>query len=113
MQSCTVNGTHCKLRIRILLIECDEPVHVCGNITAELIDIPVDESRLEARNAGTIEQIIKSSTPNDLPQDFSDAIIENYNARLALIDQGYAVNDAIFGVVLESTPHCMVKSTSS
>ena len=30
----------------------------------------------EARNAGTIEQIIKSSTPNDLPQDFSDAIIE-------------------------------------
>ena len=56
----------------------------------------------EARNAGTIEQIIKSSTPNNLPQDFSDAIIENYNARLALIDQGYAVNDAIFGVVLEA-----------
>ncbi|MDE5597457.1 MAG: extracellular solute-binding protein, partial [Lachnospiraceae bacterium] len=57
---------------------------------------------IEARNAGTIEDQVKANTPQDLPQNFTQDIVDFYNGRVALSSKGYAVNDAIFGVVLES-----------
>lgn len=57
---------------------------------------------VEARNAGTIEDIIKNNTPQDLPQNFTDDIIKNYYAQVELAEAGYAVRDCLFAVVLES-----------
>lgn len=57
---------------------------------------------VEARNAGTIEDIIKNNTPQDLPQNFTEDIIKNYYAQLELAEAGYAVHDCLFAVVLES-----------
>ncbi len=57
---------------------------------------------VEAKNAGTIEEIITANTPQDLPQNFTQDIIDFYYARLEQAEQGYAVVDPIFAVILES-----------
>ena len=57
---------------------------------------------IEARNAGTIEDIIATSSPKGLPQDFTQDIIDFYYDRVELAKKGYAVNDAIFAVTIES-----------
>lgn len=53
---------------------------------------------LEARNAGTIEDLIKASAPQGLPQDFTQDIIDFYYAQVDLAEQGYACRDALFSV---------------
>lgn len=57
---------------------------------------------IESRNAGTIEDMIKSTSPQGLPQDFSADIIEFYNTQLKAADQGLACTDAIFAVAIET-----------
>lgn len=57
---------------------------------------------IEARNAGTIEDIIKNNTPQDLPQNFTEDIIKNYYGQVEVAEAGYAVHDCLFAVVLES-----------
>ncbi len=57
---------------------------------------------VEAKNAGTIEEIIEANTPQDLPQNFTQDIIDFYYDRVEHAEQGYAVNDAIFAVILDS-----------
>lgn len=56
---------------------------------------------IEAATVGTIEDQVRSNTPQDLPQNFTQDIIDYYNTRVELAKEGYAVNDAIYGVVLE------------
>jgi putative aldouronate transport system substrate-binding protein len=51
---------------------------------------------VEARVAGTIEDIIKASAPKGLPQDFTQDIIDVYYGQKALSEQGYGVLDIIF-----------------
>lgn len=57
---------------------------------------------IEARNAGTVEEIIAANSPKGLPQDFTDDIIDFYNKRVEYSKKGYAVNDAIFAVTIEA-----------
>lgn len=57
---------------------------------------------IESRNAGTIEDMIKSTSPQGLPQDFSDDIIEYYNTQLKAAEQGLACTDCIFAVAIDS-----------
>lgn len=57
---------------------------------------------VEARNAGTIEDMIAAASPKGLPQDFTQEIIDNYYAQLELAESGYAVVDCMFSVVIES-----------
>ncbi|MGF7142192.1 putative aldouronate transport system substrate-binding protein [Anaerotaenia torta] len=53
---------------------------------------------IEARNAGTIEDIIAAASPKGLPQDFTQDIIDVYYAQKELFEQGYGCLDVIFGV---------------
>lgn len=57
---------------------------------------------IEARNAGTIEDVIKASSPKNVPQDFTQEIIDNYKGQVALAESGYAVVDCNYSVVIES-----------
>ena len=57
---------------------------------------------IEAKNAGTIEDIIRANTPQDLPQNFTDDIIDFYYKRVEQSEEGLAINDAIFAVILEA-----------
>lgn len=57
---------------------------------------------IEARNAGTIEEIIAASSPQNLPEDFTQQLIDNYNNKVKVADKGYAVSDCNFAVVLST-----------
>ncbi len=58
---------------------------------------------VEARTAGTIEDVIKASSPVGLPEDFTQDIIDNYYGQKAVAEAGYAVSDCNFAVVIETT----------
>lgn len=51
---------------------------------------------IEARNAGTIEDMIKASSPKGLPQDFTDDIIKNYYEQVAAWEKGWVPTDCMF-----------------
>ncbi len=51
---------------------------------------------IEARNAGTIEDMIKASSPQGLPQDFTDDLIENYYNQVAAWEMGWVPTDCMF-----------------
>ncbi|MCD8013026.1 MAG: extracellular solute-binding protein [Lachnospiraceae bacterium] len=55
-----------------------------------------------SRNAGTIEETIIASLPQNLPQNFNDAVIENYYNQVEVASYGWAVTDCMFGDSLES-----------
>ncbi|MCR5031346.1 MAG: sugar ABC transporter substrate-binding protein [Lachnospiraceae bacterium] len=57
---------------------------------------------VEARNAGTIEDIIHANTPHDLPQEFEEDIVKNYYAQVEIAEAGYAVHDCMFAVDIEA-----------
>lgn len=57
---------------------------------------------IESKNAGTIEEIIASTTPAELPQNFTQDVIDYYNKRLEISATDYACTDAIYAVTLES-----------
>lgn len=57
---------------------------------------------IEARTAGTIEDVIEASSPKNIPQDFTQDIIDNYKGQVALAESGYSVVDCNFSVVIES-----------
>lgn len=56
----------------------------------------------EARDAGTVEDIVAANSPQDLPQNFTEDLIEFYYGQVELAEQGYAIHDPIFAVVLDS-----------
>ncbi len=55
-----------------------------------------------SRSAGTIEETIIVSLPQNLPQNFNDAVIENYYNQVEVASYGWAVTDCMFGDSLES-----------
>lgn len=57
---------------------------------------------IESRNAGTIEDMIASVSPQGLPQDFTQDIIDFYYKQLEIADQGYACTDAIYAVAVNA-----------
>ena len=57
---------------------------------------------VEARTAGTIEDVIAASAPKGIPEDFTQEIIDQYYAQVAAAEAGYAVTDCNFAVVIES-----------
>lgn len=57
---------------------------------------------IESRDIGTIEDMIRTNSPQGLPKDFSQEIIDNYYAQKECADNGYAVSDCNFGVVIDS-----------
>ena len=57
---------------------------------------------IEARQAGTIEDMIKNNLPHDLPQDFTEDVIKWYNDKCKVRDAGWAIDNAKFGVAMEA-----------
>lgn len=57
---------------------------------------------LEARQAGTIEDVIKNNLPHDLPQDFTDDIIAWYHDKEQIRDAGWAIANALFSVSMDA-----------
>lgn len=57
---------------------------------------------IEARNAGTIEDMIRISSPQGLPQDFTDDIIANYNNQVKAWENGWVPVDAMFATDISS-----------
>ncbi len=56
---------------------------------------------IEARQAGTIEDIIKNNLPHDLPQDFTNDVIAWYYDKVKVRDAGWAIDNAKFSVTME------------
>ncbi len=59
---------------------------------------------IETRNAGTVEQIIDQTFPSDLPQsdELKEQILEFYNTRVELAEEGLGLVDCYFGTVLDA-----------
>ena len=57
-----------------------------------------------AKVNGTIEQSIEAISPKGLPQDFTQAMIDNYYELKEIADQQHAYSDPIFAVAIETEP---------
>ena len=57
---------------------------------------------IEARQAGTIEDVIANNLPHDLPQDFTQDIIGWYYNKVAVKDAGWAIANALYSVTMEA-----------
>ncbi|MBR4501599.1 MAG: sugar ABC transporter substrate-binding protein [Clostridia bacterium] len=57
---------------------------------------------IEARQAGTIEDVISNNLPHDLPQDFTQDIIGWYYDKVAVRDAGWAIANTLFSVSMEA-----------
>ena len=55
-----------------------------------------------AKVVGTIEDSIKALAPQGLPQDFYQALVDNYYTLKKIADEGNAYSDPIFAVAIES-----------
>ncbi len=49
----------------------------------------------------TIEQSIKAITPQGLPQDFEQALLDNYNELQEIANNGWAYSDPVFAMTIE------------
>ena len=57
---------------------------------------------IEARQAGTIEDVISNNLPHDLPQDFTQDIIGWYYNKCKVRDAGWAIANALYSVSMEA-----------
>ena len=57
---------------------------------------------IEARSTGDFEADVRNNVPQDLPQNFTQDIIDFYNERVELSQKGYAVNDPFYSVVIDA-----------
>ncbi len=55
-----------------------------------------------SKKVGTIEQTIGQLTPKGIPQDFEQALIDNYYEQRDIADKGWAYSDPVFAVAIES-----------
>ena len=53
---------------------------------------------IEARQAGTIEDVITNNLPHDLPQDFTADVIQWYYDKVAVKNAGWAIANALYSV---------------
>lgn len=58
--------------------------------------------RASKKVGNTIEDAIKAISPQGLPQDFTQALIDNYYEQKEIADKGMSYSDPIFAVALES-----------
>ncbi len=57
---------------------------------------------VEARQAGTIEDVISNNMPHDLKQDFTQDVIAWYNNKVAIRDAGWAIANALYSVSMDA-----------
>ena len=57
---------------------------------------------IEARNAGSIEYMISNNMPHDLPQDFTQDVINWYYDKVKVMEAGWAINNALYSVAMEA-----------
>ena len=57
--------------------------------------------RASKKVGNTIEDAIKAISPQGLPQDFTQQLIDNYYAQKQIADKGLAYSDPIFAVAIE------------
>ena len=57
---------------------------------------------IEARQAGTIEDVISNNLPHDLPQDFTADVIAWYYNKCKVRDAGWAIANALYSVSMEA-----------
>ena len=55
-----------------------------------------------SKKVGTVEQTIAQMSPVGLPQDFTQALIDNYYELKKIADAGMAYSDPVFAVAIES-----------
>lgn len=55
-----------------------------------------------SKKVGTIEQTITALAPQGLPQDFTQALIDNYYGLKEIADNGWAYSDPVFSVAIEA-----------
>jgi len=55
-----------------------------------------------SKKVGTIEQTIAQMSPVGLPQDFTQALIDNYKVLRQIADSGKSYSDPVFAVAIES-----------
>ena len=67
---------------------------------------------IEARQAGTIEDVISNNMPHDLPQDFTQDVIKYYYDRVAIRDAGWAIANALYSVTMEAEAEYQTVLTS-
>ncbi len=67
---------------------------------------------IEARQAGTIEDVISNNLPHDLPQDFTQDVIGWYYDKVAIRDAGWAIANALYSVSMESESEYQTVLTS-
>lgn len=53
-----------------------------------------------SKKVGTIEQTIAALAPQNLPQDFTQALTDNYYELRAIADKGWAYSDPVFSVAI-------------
>lgn len=54
------------------------------------------------KSLGSIEQDVAAAAPQGLPEDFTQAIIDNYYGQLKVYEAGYAQMDCLFSVTVEA-----------
>lgn len=57
---------------------------------------------IEARNAGTIEDVIAAASPKGLPQDFTQDLVTNYYNQVAAWEKGWVPTDCMFGTQINA-----------
>ncbi len=57
---------------------------------------------IEARQAGTIEDVISNNLPHDLPQDFTADVIAWYKDKCKVRDAGWAIANTLYSVSMEA-----------
>ena len=67
---------------------------------------------IEARQAGTIEDVITNNMPHDLPQDFTADVIAWYYDKVAVKDAGWAIANALYSVSMEAEAEYQTVLTS-
>lgn len=55
-----------------------------------------------SKKVGTIEQTIAAISPQGLPQDFTQELINNYLEQKEIAEKGWAYSDPVFAVAIES-----------
>lgn len=55
-----------------------------------------------SKKVGTIEQTIAALAPQGIPQDFAQALIDNYYILKEIADNGWAYSDPVFAVTIEA-----------
>ncbi len=67
---------------------------------------------IEARQAGTIEDVITNNLPHDLPQDFTQDVIAWYYDKVAVKNAGWAIANALYSVSMAAEGEYQTQLTS-